>query len=112
MVLHEIAKSMKNLIVVLMLLMGVAVFAQDRTPKVNARQGTQRGRIAEGRASGEVTNREAVALNTQQRHIRRTERRAKVDGDVTMRERRKLDRKQDRASRNIRRAKNNKIDNN
>jgi hypothetical protein len=103
---------MKNIMVVFMLLLGVSLFAQDRTPKVNARQGAQRGRIAEGRASGEVTNREAAALNSQQRHIRRSERRAKADGDVTVRERRQLDRKQDRASRNIRRAKNNNIDNN
>lgn len=103
---------MKKLVVVFLMLMGVAVFGQERTPKVNARQGAQRGRIAEGRASGEVTNREAAVLNRQQRHIRRTERRAKADGDVTVRERRQLDRKQDRASRNIRRAKTNPVDNN
>ncbi len=98
--------------VVLMMLVGITLFAQDRTPRVNGRQAAQRGRIAEGRASGEVTNREAAALNTQQRHIRRTERRAKADGEVTVRERRHLDRKQDRASRNIRRAKKNSVDSN
>lgn len=86
--------------------------AQERTPKADTRERAQRGRIAEGRASGEVTTREAAALNAQQRNIRRTERRAKADGDVTVRERRKLDRKQDRASRNIRRAKKNNVDNN
>jgi hypothetical protein len=93
-------------------LLGVAVLAQDRTPRVNARQGVQRGRIAEGRAGGEITRGEAAALNRQQRHIRRSERRAKSDGDVTLAERRRLDRKQDRASRNIRRAKRNNIDRN
>lgn len=90
----------------------VAAFAQERTPRVNGRQKAQRGRIAEGRQSGEVTKGEAALLNKQQRHIRRTERRAKADGDVTAAERKRLDRKQDRASRNIRRAKNNPIDKN
>jgi hypothetical protein len=49
-------------------------------------------------------------LNKQQRHIRRSERRAKADGDVTVREKARLERKQDRASRNVRRAKNNDIE--
>jgi len=86
--------------------------AQDRTPRVNGRQKAQRGRIAEGRQSGEVTKGEAALLNKQQRHIRRTERKAKADGTVTVEERKRLDRKQDRASRNIRRAKTNPIDKN
>jgi len=92
--------------------LGVSGFAQERTPRVNARQAAQRGRIAEGRASGERTQQEAAALNQQQRHIRRSERRAKADGDVTVAERRRLDRKQDRASRQIRRTKQNSVDNN
>lgn len=85
------------------------VFSQARTPKVNGRQKAQRVRIAEGRQSGEITNGEAAALNAQQRHIRRSERRAKADGRVTVVERKRLDNKQDRASRNIRRAKRNNV---
>jgi hypothetical protein len=46
-------------------------------------------------------------LKKEQRHIRRSEHRAKTDGDVTVSERRRLDRKQDRANRHIHRAKNN-----
>ncbi len=103
---------MKTIIIACLMLVGVTAMAQEQTPKVDSRERVQRGRIAGGRASGEVTNREAAALNTQQRNIRRTERRAKADGNVTAQERRKLDRKQDRASRNIRRAKTNNVDNN
>ena len=92
------------------MLFSAAGFAQDRTPRADVREGAQRTRIHEGRKDGEVTNREAAALNSQQRHIRRSERRAKADGDVTPAERRRLEKKQDRASRNIRRAKNNDIE--
>ena len=94
------------------MMIGIAGFAQDRTPRTNGRQVAQRARIHKGRMDGEVTKREAAALNVEQRHIRRSERRAKADGEVTPLERRKLERKQNRASRNIRRAKHNEIDNN
>lgn len=94
------------------LFLSISLFAQERTPRVNGRQTAQRVRIAEGRKSGELTNGEAALLNKQQRHIRRSERRAKADGDVTAAERVKLDRKQNRANRNIKRAKNNRIDKN
>lgn len=87
-------------------------FAQSETPRADVRQTKQRARIHEGRKSGEVTNGEAAMLNKQQRHIRRSERRAEADGTVTAREKRKLEKKQDRANRHIRRAKNNPVDNN
>ncbi len=103
---------MKKIVVVtyLLMLFSVVGFAQDRTQRADARQGAQRARIHEGRRDGEVTQREASALNSQQRHIRRSERRAKADGDVTRSERRRLEKKQDRASRNIRRAKHNEFE--
>ena len=94
------------------LMISMAGFAQDRTPRTNARQVAQRARIREGRVDGEGTKREAAALNAEQRHIRRAERRAKSDGTVTLTEKRRLERKQNRASRHIRRAKHNEIDNN
>lgn len=84
-----------------------AAFAQTRS---DARQKSQRVRIHEGRKDGEVTNGEAALLNKQQRHIRRSERRAKADGELSIREKAKLERKQDRASRNVRRAKHNDIE--
>ena len=87
-----------------------ASFAQNSTPRIDTRQHAQRGRIMQGRASGELTNGEAALLNRQQRHIRRSERRANADGTVTRSEQRQIDRQQNRASRNIRRAKHNRID--
>ncbi len=104
---------MKKLILIpVFILMTVAAFSQGRTPRTNARQAAQQTRIAEGRQSGELTNGETKALRAEQRHIRRTERRAKADGDVTVQERRRLERKQDRANRHIRRAKHNQLDSN
>jgi hypothetical protein len=88
------------------------VQAQTRTPRANARQAAQQGRIQEGKNSGELTNKETAGLRAEQRHIRRSERRAKADGEVTVAEKKRLERKQDRASRHIRRAKNNEIDKN
>ena len=99
------------LIFSLIIVATISAFAQDATPKTDVRQGAQRARIHEGRKEGDLTRSEAKALNRQQRHIRRTERRAKADGTVTDTEQRKLNRKQNRASRNIRRAKNNGVQN-
>jgi hypothetical protein len=87
----------------------IASLAQERTPKVNARQHAQQGRIQQGKNSNELTPGETALLRKEQRHIRRSERRAKADGDVTLAERKRLDNKQDRASRHIRRAKNNEV---
>jgi hypothetical protein len=88
-----------------------ASLAQNVTARANGRERAQHARIHQGRTSGEVTTGEARALNHEQRHIRRSERRAKADGTVTRQEKRRLERRQDRASRHIHRAKNNPIDN-
>jgi hypothetical protein len=103
---------MKKLILLPFILIAVVAFSQERTPRADVRQANQQTRIVQGRATGEVTQREARVLRAEQRHIRRSERRAKADGEVTVAERRKLERKQDRSSRHIRRAKHNQIDNN
>jgi hypothetical protein len=103
---------MKKLILVPFILIAAVAFSQERTPRTDVRQANQQTRIAQGRATGEVTQRETRVLRAEQRNIRRTERRAKADGNVTVAERRKLERKQDRSSRHIRRAKNNPVDNN
>lgn len=103
---------MKKLIafVVITVVSVTMCLAQDATPRANVRQGAQRARIHEGRTDGDLTRGEAKALNREQRHIRRTERRAKADGTVTTTEKRKIERKQDRANRHIRRTKNNGIE--
>ncbi len=93
------------LLLVSILLIGFASYAQDATPKVDGRNREQRARIRQGRAKGELTNKESARLNAQQRHIHRTELRAKADGRVTRGERKKIHHEQNRASRNIRRQK-------
>src|SRR5688572_19182951 len=103
---------MKKIIVLALLLtviMSGSALAQS-TPHVDARQEAQRERITEGIGSGEVTRHEARRLKKEQRHIRKTERKAEADGVVTTRERRKLDHKQDRVSRDIRRQKHDQQD--
>jgi hypothetical protein len=101
---------MKKIIVFSTLMFScIFAFAQE-APRADARQGAQRARIAAGRRSGEVTGPEAALLNSEQRHIRRTERRAKVDGTVSAQEKTRIERKQNRANRHIRRAKHNGIE--
>jgi hypothetical protein len=97
---------MKNVFLLIsFLFLGFASYAQDATPKVDGREREQRARIHEGRVNGDLTHHEAARLNKQQRHIHRTERRAKADGNVTRREQKKLNHEQNRASRSIHRQK-------
>ena len=100
----------KYIVMGLLVFMGTAAAVAQETPRADARQNAQQDRIAHGTANGELTRGERAALKRQQRHIRRTERRAKADGDVTRREKAVIERKQDRANRNIRRAKHNSLD--
>ncbi len=78
----------------------------QQTPRANARQGVQQGRIAEGSRSGDLSHKEARKLEMQQRHIKRTKRHAKADGVVTPAEKGMINRQQNRANRNIAREKN------
>ena len=82
--------------------------AQTATPKVKDRQVNQQKRIRQGAKSGELTKKEAVKLQAQQKHIQRTKKRAKADGKVTKKERAKIHNKQNKASKNIRRQKHDK----
>ncbi len=102
----------KNIVMGLLFLLGAATAVAQEMPVADARRTAQQTRIAQGTASGELTRGERTALKRQQRHIRRTERRAKADGEVNRREKAVVERKQDRASRNIRRAKHNSLDRN
>jgi len=83
-----------------------AVHAQTSTPVVDQRQANQRARIRDGAATGELTAGETAKARSDQRKIRRTERRAKADGEVTPSESARLQRKQNKASRSLRRNKN------
>ncbi len=88
-----------------MLGMSGMAFAQAETPVIDQRQANQERRIDQGIASGELNQREANRLNTQQEHINKIEDKAKADGVMTKGERARVDRAQDRASRHIAREK-------
>lgn len=99
---------MKQIIasITLLMFLSVKTMLAQTTPVVDSREQAQKARIRDGVASGEVTRAEAAKLRSEQRHIRKAERRAKADGEVTSRERARLNRKQNKASRDIRRQKN------
>jgi hypothetical protein len=97
---------MKKLIFASFLTLFFALAAQAQaTPVVDERPQIQQKRINQGVASGEVTRVEAARLRSEQRQVKRAERRAKADGKVTRKERVNLQRKQNQASRDIRRQK-------
>ena len=95
---------MKKIIVVLALL---SISQLALAGREDRRQSSQRSRIREGVASGELTKGEAHQLRSQQRRVRRAERRAESDGQVTEKEQAHLENMQDRASKNIYRKKHN-----
>jgi len=74
---------------------------------ISHRQKKQSQRITHGIRSGEVTDREFVRLNREQRRIGKYKRWARGDGCISHRERRRLHRMQDRASAHIYRARHN-----
>ena len=80
-------------------------FSQS-TPILNERQVVQKQRIEEGCSSGELSRKESVRLEIQQRNIQQKKRMAKADGVVTPAEKIRVHAAQNRASRNIARQKN------
>jgi hypothetical protein len=78
--------------------------ASGATPGVDQRQARQAQRIEQGKASGELNQREARRLERQQKGVARAEARAKADGTVTAQERKRLHRMQDGTSQRIHRA--------
>jgi hypothetical protein len=75
------------------------------TPGVDRREANQDKRIEQGKASGELSRREARRLQGEQKAIDKAEAHAKADGTVTAAERRRLHKMQNHASRDIRRQK-------
>lgn len=100
--------TLKTLLVALVTTLALVVvsggtsFAKSPREVVQTRQVNQQKRIAKGVASGQLTVKETVRLQKQQRHINRTKKRMLADdGRLDRQERRVLDRKQDRASARI-----------
>ena len=77
------------------------------TPKIDARAANQEKRIAEGQASGQLTNKEAANLEKREAKLNNDIAKAKSDGKVTKAERKKLTRKENRDSRKIAKKKHN-----
>ncbi len=86
--------------------------SETRTPNVRHRQVRQQKRIYQGVRSDELTRRETLRLQREQRSIQREKVEAKSDGTITRRERAGLQRELNQASRHIYRAKHNERDRN
>ncbi len=97
-----------TLITTALALISAAVSAQTAataTPRVDARQANQERRIEQGVASGQLTARETLRVEREQKRIAVVEAKTEGDGKVTARERARLQHLQNHASRDIRRQK-------
>lgn len=93
-----------------MIFAGAALAAE--TPVVDQRQANQERRIEQGKASGELTNREAARLEHAEQRLAKNEEKAKADGVVTRAERAKLRTEARRNSKRIARQKHDGQDKN
>jgi len=75
--------------------------ATPTMPRVDQRQAKQEARIEQGVASGQLTARETLRVEREQKHIASAEAKAEGDGKVTPQERARLARMQNKASRDI-----------
>ena len=72
-----------------------------QTPRVDKREANQQQRIEQGKASGQLTDREAARLEKGQVKVDAKEAAAKADGVVTRKERAKLAKAQNKQSKKI-----------
>ena len=77
-------------------------------PRVDKRQAKQEARIEQGVASGQLTSRETLRLEREQKHVAVAETKAEADGKVTAKEKARLDHMQNKASRDIHHQKHDK----
>lgn len=104
------SRTLKILPMTIGLVLIVVSISWARDP-ISHRQMKQSQRITHGIRSGEITDREFVSLNREQRRIGKHKRRARGDGSISPWERRPLHRMQDRASAHVYRAKHNRASN-
>ena len=100
----------KNLIVASITILSATfiapAFAQGtNTPNIDKREANQAARIEQGKASGELTTKEAARLDAGQAKVAAKEAKAKSDGVVTKKERAKLERAENKQSRKIKKQK-------
>ena len=79
---------------------------------IKHRQKNQQKRIGQGVRSGELTLKETIKLEKEQKEIQEDKKEAKSDGTVTKEERKEIHQDQNKASRHIYRAKHNRKDRN
>ena len=98
--------STRALILATLLAVAGAASAQTTdpaaTPGIDKRQARQQQRIEQGKASGQLTEKEATRMQKRQDRIAQREAQAKADGTVTAKERARLQHQQNKASRKIR----------
>jgi hypothetical protein len=104
------SRTLKILPMAIGLVLIVASISWARGP-ISHRQMKQPQRITHGIRSGEITDREFVSLNSEQRRIGKYKRQARGDGYLSHSERRHLYRMQDRVSEHVYRAKHNRASN-
>jgi len=99
-----------NKLVILTVMMMISLFISvdmAQAGRAGNRQIKQQKRIHQGVKSGELTRKEAIRLEREQRHIKKTKQEALKDDKVTSKERLRLERQQNRANRHIYRLKHN-----
>ena len=104
------SRTLKILPMTIGLVLIVVSISWARDP-ISHRQMKQPQRITHGIRSGEVTDREFVSLNSEQRRIGKYKRQVRGDGRISDSESRLLYRMQDRASEHVYRAKHNRESN-
>ena len=75
--------------------------------RVGNRQIKQQKRIHQGLKSGELTRKEALRLEREQRRIQKTKHHALKDGELTPKEKLRLERQQNKANKHIYHLKHN-----
>jgi hypothetical protein len=101
---------MKKIVILISLVLIFSYVSIDfaQAGRVGDRQIKQQKRIHQGLKSGELTQKETLCLEREQRRIQKTKKEALKDGELTPEERLRLERQQNKANRHIYRLKHNK----
>lgn len=103
---------MKKNLISFSLVIALLSVANTSMAQVNKRQAKQNARVNQGRASGEITAKEAAQIQHKQNEVQAMENAARSDGKVTKAERKAINHEQNEASRQIACKKSNRRDRN
>jgi uncharacterized membrane protein YebE (DUF533 family) len=79
----------------------MGAFAQTATPNIDQRQANQQARIDQGKATGNLSKREAARVEAGQAKVAGMKAGAQADGKVTRAERKAIQKEQNKQSRRI-----------